>query len=315
MIQCLRRHFFVGLLFIQALFGFQSVVFSGDFKTENVIIVIMDGPRYSETWGDSTHQNIPHIANDLVPQGVFYERFRNNGPTYTNAGHTAVCTGKYEHISNDGKELPTHPSIFQYWLKHTGAVASKAYIIASKDKLAILTNCKKRKWNDTYRPSQNCGKDGLFSGHRLDAQTIVEVNRILETDKPNLVLVNFRQPDAWGHANNYEKYIAGMKKTDEYIHDIFKFIQTNEHYKGKTAMFVTNDHGRHLDGHKDGFVSHGDNCEGCRRMICYAYGPDFKRDVIFQEERELIDIPVTVAHILGFPFTQSKGQVMTELFK
>ncbi len=48
------------------------------YKTENVIVLIMDGPSYSETWGDSTHQYIPKMANNMAPQGVIYTEFRNH---------------------------------------------------------------------------------------------------------------------------------------------------------------------------------------------------------------------------------------------
>ncbi|MCG8574018.1 MAG: alkaline phosphatase family protein [Flavobacteriales bacterium] len=284
------------------------------YKTENVVILVMDGPRHTETWGDPTHQYIPHLANDIIPQGAFYPNFRNEGPTYTAAGHTAMTTGVYQRIDNTGLQFPKHPSIFQYWLKKSEKKRNAAYVISSKDKLVILTDCRKRSWKGQYRPYSDCGVNGLYTGYRSDRTTYQRSLQILEKDKPNLVLINFRQPDSWGHAGNWEKYLSSMKKTDQYIHGIFKFIQTNEHYKGKTTVFITNDHGRHLDGRKDGFISHGDNCEGCRRIICFAYGPDFVSGKMFDEKRELIDIPVTVAELLGFQIEKSKGEVMKELF-
>jgi hypothetical protein len=54
--------------------------------TENSIIVVMDGPRYSETWGDTSHQYIPHMFNDMAPFGVVYSNFRNRGETNTTSG-------------------------------------------------------------------------------------------------------------------------------------------------------------------------------------------------------------------------------------
>ncbi len=284
------------------------------YKTENVIVLIMDGPRYTETWGDSTHQYIPHMANDMAQHGVIYSDFRNNGPTYTNAGHTAICTGIYQRIDNMGKELPKKPSMFQYWLKAKGKPQNAAYVIASKDKLEILTNCKDRDWRDQYRPSSNCGVNGNGTGYRSDSETCTNTLRILTEEKPNLVLVNFRQPDSWGHAANWEKYLITLKETDAYIYKIFQFIMANEHYKDKTTIFVTNDHGRHLDGRKDGFVSHGDNCEGCRKINCFAYGPDFKKGIVTDIPRDQIDIPVTIGELLGFKIENTDGEVMKELF-
>jgi len=284
------------------------------YKTENVLVLIMDGPRYSETWGDSTHQYIPHMANDMAQHGVIYTGFRNNGPTYTNAGHTALATGFYQSINNVGIEFPKNPSMFQYWLKATGRPKKAAYVIASKDKLAILTDCKDKNWKGQFRPQSDCGHNGLRSGYRLDSETYERSIEIFNRDKPNLVLVNFRQPDSWGHAGNWDKYLSTMKETDAFIYKIFQYIQSDPNYKDKTTIFVTNDHGRHLDGHKDGFVSHGDNCEGCRKINCFAYGPDFKKGVITGVAREQIDIPVTIGELLGFKIENSVGQVMKELF-
>ena len=75
---------------------------SKKYKTENVIVLIMDGPRYSETWGDSTHKLIPNMANHMAQRGVISTNFRNNGPTFTCSGHTAICTGVYQNVKNNG---------------------------------------------------------------------------------------------------------------------------------------------------------------------------------------------------------------------
>ena len=308
----------LNLLYTIALVFFASSLIAqsptgGKYKTENVVVIIMDGPRYTETWGDSTHSNIPHFANDIVQHGVLYKNFRNNGVTETTAGHTAITTGVYQRIPNNGTVIPKNPSIFQLFLKKSGKIRKAAYVIASKDKLGVLTDCKCKEWRGQYRPAGDCGYNGRFSGYRPDHVTRDNSLRILKEDKPNLVLINFKDPDSWGHAGNWKKYLSSMKLTDKYINEIFQFLQTDEHYKGKTTVFITNDHGRHLDGRKDGFVSHGDNCEGCRRIICLAAGPDFKKNEILDLQREQIDIPVTIAELLGFEL-KTDGQVMTELF-
>jgi hypothetical protein len=61
--------------------------------------------------------------------------------------------------------------------------------------------------------------------------------------------------------------------------------------KDKTTLFITNDHGRNADGHKDGFISHGDGSEGNRHIFLLAIGALIsKKDVIITKERELTDI-------------------------
>ena len=89
-----------------------------EYKTKNVIIVVVDGARYSETWGDSTHQYIPYFSNEIADFGVVNTEFYNNGVTRTVPGFTAITTGFYQEINNTGEELPRYPSIFQYLIKN-----------------------------------------------------------------------------------------------------------------------------------------------------------------------------------------------------
>src|SRR3989344_1676902 len=88
------------------------------YKTEKVIILVIDGPRYSETWGDSTHRHIPYMADKISKSGVICTQFYNDGYTYTTSGHAAMCTGIRQKLENrKGTQLPDQPSIFQYYLK------------------------------------------------------------------------------------------------------------------------------------------------------------------------------------------------------
>ena len=112
------------------------------YRTQNVIVLIIDGPRFSETFGDSTCQYIPNLSKELAPQGVLFTNFRNNGTTNTNSGHTAITTGVYQNIKNNGSELPKYPSFFQYYLKEKKVSKEKAWIVSSKGKLNILANAR-----------------------------------------------------------------------------------------------------------------------------------------------------------------------------
>ena len=286
-----------------------------NYQTKNVIVVVIDGARYSETWGDPSHQYIPRLANQLAMNGLINTNFYNNGATYTVPGHTAITTSNYQGINNGGSELPQYPSIFQYWLEAYNKAPSASWVIASKDKLEVLSNCKEAEWNDKYNPSTNCGVNGLGSGYRNDSITYDKTIEVLSTHHPQLVLINFREPDYSAHDNNWDNYTKGILDSDEYLYKIWSFIENDSFYRSTTTLFVTNDHGRHLDNIGGGFAAHGDGCEGCRHINFFAAGPDFKQDCIIGTERELIDIPVTIAELLHFQIPNSHGEIMFELFK
>jgi len=296
--------------------NYQPKKVSRDYKTRNVIIIVADGFRYSEGWGDSIHQYIPRMANELAKTGIINTRFYNMGGTYTSAGHTNLTTGVYQAINNAGEELPDNPSVFQYWNQVYQYNKLKSWVIASKDKLAVLADCKNPYWSGQFTPSVNTGIDGLGlrSGYREDSLTLKTAFDILQENHPNLVLINFREPDFSAHSGNWESYVDGIRKTDEYIYQIWLFLQNDPIYKNTTTLFITSDHGRHLNTVADGFAGHGDDCEGCRHIGFFACGPDFKKGVLADVVREQIDLPVTIADLMGFELPNTHGNIMTELY-
>lgn len=284
-----------------------------EFKAKYVVVLVIDGPRYTETFGDTSCKYIPHMGKEMIHEGVLFTKFRNNGPTYTNSGHTAITTGVYQRISNAGKQLPKNPSFFQYFLNQTGADKTKAWLISSKGKLEMLANTKNKKWWNTYMPSTYCGVKGNSADYVGDLQTLNKVKEVFAQYKPNLTLINFLAVDANGHQNNWPEYLSALKICDQYALDLWNTIQSDPEMKDQTALFITNDHGRHLDGHKEGFKEHGDKCEGCKQISLLALGPDFKKDVIIDTPAEMIDISATIAEMLGFLMPTSNGRVLNEL--
>lgn len=286
------------------------------YQTEYVYVIIIDGPRFTETFGDTSCQYIPKMGKELVKEGVLLSDFRNNGPTYTNAGHTAITTGYYQGISNAGKELPKKPSMFQYYLKEKNVEKNDAWLVTSKGKLEILANTEDKKWWNTYMPYTYCGPKGNSSEYGGDEPTFNKVNELLKSENPpHLMLVNFLAVDSYGHSNEWAKYLWSLQTLDGYVDSIWKTIQSTPKLKDKTTLIITNDHGRHLDGHKDGFVNHGDNCEGCRHIAFLGLGPDFKKGVKIEKYGEQIDISATIAEMLHFCIPTTEGKVLTQIFK
>ncbi|MFT3766283.1 MAG: alkaline phosphatase family protein [Minicystis sp.] len=277
-------------------------------RAERVVILVIDGARWTETWGQEGRPNIPRRV-EMAKAGTWYADFANDGPTYTNAGHTALSTGFYQEINNSGKELPAHAGVFQRYLATSGAKATDAWIVTSKDKLDILADTTDPEWTGKHRPSTDCGKDGKGggSGYRDDSQTVDRLLAILAEHKPHLVLVNLREPDSSGHAKDWEGYLKGIRDTDQLAGRVWDFLQQDPVYAGHTALFITNDHGRHFDGHKDGYVSHGDDCPGCHKIELLAMGPGFAPGAVVAEHHGQIDVAATAAHILGLRASGVEG--------
>jgi arylsulfatase A-like enzyme len=302
--------FFLILLFIQSM----NLSAQEKFATEHVIVVVMDGARYQETYGDSSYQYIPNL-NRLKSQGVLFTNFSNNGKTLTNSGHGAIVTGNYQALKNNGNQLPANPTMFQYFQKEKGVDKTDTWIVSSKGKLEILANTTDKKWWNRYNPMTYCGVKGQSVVYEGDAKNFEKVKEVIRQDTPQLMLVNFLEADAQGHQNNWKGYVNGIRNIDKLISELWNYIQADPDMKNTTTLFVTNDHGRHNDGVKQGFKEHGDNCSGCKHIFLLAIGPDFKQNISVSKPAELIDIPTTIAYLLNFQMPTSKGRILKELFK
>jgi len=277
------------------------------FKTKYVYILVIDGPRYTETYGEPTCKYSPILCDSLKNEGTFYAQFKNNGPTFTVPGHTAIVTGTYQRISNAGTALPKQPNIFQYFLKASGKDSTAAYVVASKGKLDVLVNTSHKKWNNQY--------NGNGLGYGRDDKTFAKVTELVQSAQPpQLMLINLLAVDVYGHANNWDKYLESITQSDMYAAKLWQMIQENPVLRDQTTLLITNDHGRHSEGVRSGFVNHGCWCEGCRHISLLVLGPDTPKGVVVTQEADMLDISKTIAEIFHFEMPTSKGKFLRAAF-
>src|ERR1035437_3296765 len=122
-------------ILVICLYSCERASLDTEYITKNIIIIVIDGPRYSETWGDTSFSNIPRMKK-ISESGVLFTNFNNKGATYTIPGYTSITTGNNQEINDLGLETPALPSVFQYWNKKYMQNLSVSRIFASKDKLS-----------------------------------------------------------------------------------------------------------------------------------------------------------------------------------
>jgi hypothetical protein len=283
------------------------------FKAKHVILLVLDGERYSETWGAVGRENIPRSANELAPQGTMLTHCINDGMTYTLPGHCSLLTGHNEELPGNEKDLPQHPSIFQL-LVAKGARPDEAWLVTSKEKLHVLTDCAAPEWKGRFLARTDCGLEGVGSGNRDDADTMLRVQSILQEYKPRFMAINLKDPDICGHKRDWDGYLKSIYNCDALAANLWEWIQSKPAFANQTALIITNDHGRHIDGRMEGFISHGDGCSGCRHIGFLALGPDFRRNAVVHTRHTQSDIAATIARLLGVELDRSEGEAISELW-
>ncbi|MFT6846111.1 MAG: hypothetical protein ACJAUV_002314 [Flavobacteriales bacterium] len=285
-----------------------SFVGSAQTETPNIMIVVIDGPRMTEAFGDSTFANVPQMHRLFSDQGSIFSNFKNNGVTSTCPGHTAITTGVYQKIDNTGKELPANPSIFQYYLKQSGVPREKAWIVTSKGKLEVLANTTDSVWNNQFKPKYNSG--GSSNPYRNDVLTHKKAKEIIKKHEPKIMLVQYMEPDISGHNDDWEGYLKGLQTSDSLTVDLWNYLQSLPNYTDNTIMLVTNDHGRHTKH----FAHHGDECLGCRSIFLLAIGKGIQQQHIV-EEFEQIDVSKTIASWLNIDMPTTTGRLIGPLIE
>jgi hypothetical protein len=274
-------------------------------QTQHVVIVVLDGIRYTESVGDSTHANIPLIWNHLRPLGTLYTSFWNDGTTMTNSGHACILAGTPEHLKNNGTELAHNPTLFEYYRKQTGAPIDRCWVVLGKSKLKMLACSAHEEYGFLYGASVKMADPEYDNIRALENATSV-----LRNYHPALAIVNVPAADSLAHEGLWAKYIDSIRQSDTVVAAIWKAIATDPALRDKTTMIVVNDHGRHTTDYTD----HGDQCEGCRHIMLLVIGPDTPAGAIDSSAHKQVDIAPTVGKLLGIKTHYSVGNVIESVF-
>jgi hypothetical protein len=272
-----------------------------------VVLFIIDGPRWSETFGDSLHQHIPGMWNTLRPQGALCANFRNEGATLTIPGHATMLTGIWQYLNNQGRERPKQPTLFEYYRKETGAPATDALILSMKEKLESCAYGLDSNYGSAYRALPD------FSP-ASDVETYQHLITHLDSDAPHLVMASFSEVDLAGHSNVWNDYLRHIEIVDSLAVLTWNHLQSNPAYAGKTYMFITADHGRHDEAH-GGFQNHGDECEACRHIPFLALGPGVRAGYQTEALHTQQDVCRMVARVLGITAGQAGGAPFDDIFE
>jgi len=279
-------------------------------STEKMMIVVIDGARYSETFGDPNHTYIPNMWN-LSKQGTVLENFYNDSLTFTARAIPALWCGSWTEVrdtvhSGFRTNFTVKPTMFEYFRKQKNLPAESCYYV-----LKFIQNL----WLPSFDPLY--GPDFWPTFHSLgtsDDEVTIQALHILDNHHPHFIWVYLADVDSYGHSGDWDKYTAAITKADSIAGILWAKLQLDPFYRNSTTLFVTNDHGRHDDSH-GGFKGHGDDCEGCRRIQFLAIGPGIKQNFVSKKHRRIPDMSVTVAKILDIDPGQATGDLMVEIFK
>jgi len=128
-----------------------------------IVVTFGGGVRYEDTLARAGWVNIPHLARELVPQGLVYPIARHEGLTGHFNSTGALVTGSRQNVDAYGSEPPVTPTIFEMFRKEHALPPEEAWLIATNKSFGLMGGSKLRSFGDPYSANVVLPKQMLIS--------------------------------------------------------------------------------------------------------------------------------------------------------
>jgi len=147
-----------------------------------------------------------------------------------------------------------------------------------------------------------------------DELSVYIVRQLMRELAPSLLWITMHDIDI-AHAGAFSLYIDGIRRTDRLCADIWKAIETEPEYAGKTTLFILPDFGRDADDDAggNGFQHHRTGDSLSRTTWMMALGAGVREGVVFDRPIDSTDLVPTLGSMLGFTASFSQGKPIQEL--
>jgi hypothetical protein len=147
-----------------------------------------------------------------------------------------------------------------------------------------------------------------------DELSVFIARQLMRQVAPSLLWITMHDIDI-AHAGAYSLYIDGIRRTDRLCSDLWKTIQSEPEYAGKTTLLILPDFGRDSDNDAggNGFQHHRTGDTLSRTTWLLAAGPGIRQGVVFDRAMESTDLAPTLGSIFGFSPSFSQGKPIAEL--
>jgi hypothetical protein len=150
---------------------------------------------------------------------------------------------------------------------------------------------------------------GARNAQSPDELSVFVTHRLMKQFAPSLLWITLHDIDI-AHAGTFSLYVDGIRRTDRLCAEIWKMIQSEPEYAGKTTMFILPDFGRDSDQETggNGFQHHRTGDARSRTTWMLVIGPGVRENVIVDRPIDSMDLVPTLGSYFGFSprFAQGK---------
>jgi hypothetical protein len=136
----------------------------------------------------------------------------------------------------------------------------------------------------------------------LDSFLHVAVREHVRTHQPRVMFIGYGDTDSWQHMGRYDNLLETAHSFDGFMADLWQQIQSSPHYKDRTTLIISTDHGRGSGPVE--WKEHGTDQKGSNNIWIAVIGPDTpplgeRRSVPAVTQAQ---IAATIAELVGEDF-------------
>jgi hypothetical protein len=200
--------------------------------------------------GDRDHGGCMAVANDQW---------------FSYPGYNELLTGKPDPAIRSNDHGPNKNVTVFEWLNRQPGFKGRVQALGSWEAFHDILNAKRSGvpvdagWDakpGTQFARLQAEVPRLWRVERFDAFTQVLALDALKTAKPRAIYIAYGDTDEFAHEGRYDQMLWAARRSDAYLAELWKTLQADPAYAGKTTLIVTTDHGRGV-GNKDSWRHHG----------------------------------------------------------
>ena len=143
-----------------------------------------------------------------------------------------------------------------------------------------------------------------WSDMRYDSFTFRVAMAHLASSRPRVLYLALGETDDWAHDGRYDRVLDAYARSDNYLAELWSWLQSQPEYRGRTHLIIATDHGRGRTT-KD-WRDHGATVEGAQDVWIAFASPGMPRRGEWTSHAPLSNnqIAATIARWMGVDWNQ-----------
>ncbi|RAK67714.1 alkaline phosphatase family protein [Phenylobacterium kunshanense] len=205
--------------------------------------------------GDRDHGSCMAVANDKW---------------FSYPGYNEILTGRPDPAITSNEHGPNRNVTVLEWLNRRPEFAGRVQAVGSWRTFRDIINPERSGvpvnagWEDapTASPAEAAiarmqqGAPRIWATVRLDMLTHAYALEALKRTRPKVLYIAYGETDDFAHEGRYDLTLGAAQRTDAFIAELWRTLQSDPDYAGRTTLIVTTDHGRGK-GKADAWKHHG----------------------------------------------------------